>query len=234
MSNGSIEERMIMAYYPVFLDLRRQVVLIIGGGEVAERKTASLLRCGARVHLAAKTLTSSLEKWKAQGRIQYLGEEYKPSFMDEAFMVIAATDDAGLNQLISKEAKRRGLLINAVDQPEDCSFIVPSVLNRGDLTIAISTSGRSPALAKKIRKELEASYGEEYEVFLNLLGKVRTVILRQGRPAEENKVIFQKIIASSLLESLKAGDWERAASSLGNVLGMVISAEDIRSYIHGD
>ena len=146
-----------MAYYPAFLNLRDRLALIIGGGEVAERKTASLLRCGARVHLVAKTLTASLEKWKKEGRIQYLGQVYRPSFMKEAFIVMAATDDPELNRKVSKDAEKRGLLINAVDQPEDCNFIVPSLVRRGDLTIAVSTSGRSPALAKKIRKEIEAS-----------------------------------------------------------------------------
>ena len=223
-----------MAYYPAFLDLRDRLALIIGGGEVAERKTASLLRCEARVHLAAKTLTSSLEKWKEEGRVRYLGKAYQPSFMDGAFLVIAATDNPELNRRVSKDAEKRGLLINAVDQPEDCNFIVPSLVCRGDLTIAVSTSGRSPALAKKIRKELEASYGEEYESFLILMGKVRAMILQKGRPTEENKVIFQKIIESSLLDRLKERNLNEAASTLSAVLGLAMSADDIRSFIDGE
>ena len=131
-----------MAYYPIFLDLRDRLTLIIGGGKVAERKVASLLRCGARVHLAAGTLTTTLNNWKEEGRIRYLGKTYQPSFMDGAFLVMAATDDPELNRRVSKDAETRGILMNAVDQPEDCNFIVPSLFRRGGLTIAISTSGR--------------------------------------------------------------------------------------------
>ena len=220
-----------MVYYPVYLDLRDRLALIIGGGEVAERKVASLLRCGARVNIVAKTLTSSFEKWEEEGRIRYLGKAYQSSFLDGAFLVIAATDDPDLNQKVSKDAEKRGILINAVDQPEDCNFIVPSILRRGELTIAISTSGQSPALAKKIRKELEATYGEEYESFVTLLGKIRSSILQRGRPTEENKIVFQKIIESSLLDSLKEGNLNGAASTLGAILGVPMSADDIRSYI---
>lgn len=223
-----------MAYYPIFLDLRDRLTLIIGGGKVAERKVASLLRCGARVHLAARTLTTTLNNWKEEGSIRYLGKTYQPSFMDGAFLVMAATDDPELNRRVSKDAEARGILMNAVDQPEDCNFIVPSLLRRGGLTIAISTSGRSPALAKKIRKELESTYGEEYESYLALLGKIRSIVLQRGRPAEENKLIFQKIMESSLLDSLKEGNLNRAASTVGAVLGVRMSADDIRSYIDGE
>ena len=223
-----------MAYYPIFLDLRDRLTLIIGGGKVAERKVASLLRCGARVHLAARTLTTTLNNWKEEGRIRYLGKTYQPSFMDGAFLVMAATDDPELNRRVSKDAETRGILMNAVDQPEDCNFIVPSLFRRGGLTIAISTSGRSPALAKKIRKELESTYGEEYESYLALLGKIRSIVLQRGRPAEENKLIFQKIMESSLLDSLKEGNLNRAASTVGAVLGVHMSADDIRSYIDGE
>ena len=172
--------------------------------------------------------------WKEEGRIRYLGKTYQPSFMDGAFLVMAATDDPELNRRVSKDAETRGILMNAVDQPEDCNFIVPSLFRRGGLTIAISTSGRSPALAKKIRKELESTYGEEYESYLALLGKIRSIVLQRGRPAEENKLIFQKIMESSLLDSLKEGNLNRAASTVGAVLGVHMSADDIRSYIDGE
>ena len=110
--------------------------------------------------------------------------------------MIAATDDPSLNQAVSACAREKGILVNAVDQPVDCTFIVPSILKRGDLVIAVSTSGKSPAIAKKIREDLENRYGREYEIFLALLGKLRGEVLRKGFSQEENKGIFERLVNS--------------------------------------
>ena len=132
--------------------------------------------------------------------------------------MIAATDDEKLNREISVKARERGLLINAVDQPEDCNFIVPSIVRKGDLIIAISTSGRSPALAKKVRKDLEGRFGPEYGQFLVLMGLLREEILSRGLPQEENGRLFAEVVDSGILEALSAGDWEEARACLRQVL----------------
>jgi len=207
-----------MAYYPVFVELEGETVLVVGGGEVARRKIESLLECGALIHIVSKELTDKLKDLVKTGVIRHLGEKFRDEHLDEAFMVIAATDDKRLNHEISHIARKRGILINAVDQPADCSFIVPSVVRRGDLLVAISTSGKSPALARKIRKMLDSRFGSEYEAFLILMGRLRREILSMGFSQDQNSRIFQEIVDSDILEALAREDWSRVESTLKAIL----------------
>jgi len=177
-------------FYPILVDLQGKKALVVGGGKVAQRKIESLLEYGASVHVIARELTAELEQLRSRKRIELLGGEFSEAHLEGAFLVIAATDDALLNRRVSQEAQKRGLLVNAVDQPADCNFIVPSVLSRGDLLIAVSTSGKSPAFARKVRLELDQHFGKEYGFFLNLMGNLRKEILRLGLSQEENKKGF--------------------------------------------
>ncbi|MEJ2024873.1 MAG: bifunctional precorrin-2 dehydrogenase/sirohydrochlorin ferrochelatase [Deltaproteobacteria bacterium] len=211
-----------MSYYPIFLDLTRKNALVVGGGLVAQRKVETLLNYGALISLVSLELTERLQKMAAEKTIQYLGHEFSEAHLGGMFLVIAATDDPALNHRVSLQARKRGLLINAVDQPEDCNFIVPSILRRGNLQVAISTSGKSPALARKIRKDMELQFGEEYEKLLNLMGSVRKEILSRGMPQEANKRIFMKIIASDILEALARKDRERVMEILQCAVGREI------------
>jgi len=131
---------------------------------------------------------------------------------------------------VSEKAQQRGLLVNAVDQPSDCNFIVPSVLRRGDMVVAVSTSGRSPAFARKVREDLEGYFGDEFESFLTLMGNLRELVLSRGFPQEKNKEIFEKLISSRLLHSLRDRDWEKAAAIVSEVLGRSFSAQDVMGY----
>ena len=140
------------------------------------------------------------------GAIRFLGEEMQDAFFDDVSLVIAATDDAELNHQVSEGARRRGLLVNAVDQPADCTFIVPSIVRKGDLMIAISTSGKSPALSKKIRKRLDAQFGDEYADFLSLMGDLRKALLAMELPQPENSRIFHEIVESGIIEALARRD----------------------------
>ena len=144
-----------MVYYPVYLDLRDRLALIIGGGEVAERKVASLLRCGARVNIVAKTLTSSFEKWKEEGRIRYLGKAYQSSFLDGAFLVIAATDDPDLNQKVSKEGF-------------DAAVRSLGEVNKGFQALAAEVTGYSKNAAFEYISRLGVRYWQRCPLFLNL------------------------------------------------------------------
>jgi len=162
-----------------------------------------------------------------------MGQDFQESYLDGAFLVIAATDDMDLNHQISKAAENRGILVNAVDQPKDCSFIVPAIVNRGDLLIAISTSGKSPALAKKIRQRLSNQFGDEYAEFLNLMGRLRRHILEQGFSQKENSQLFQSLVDSQVLEAIAEKDWTRVASILNKVLKTSLSLEDILNYLKG-
>lgn len=217
-----------VTYYPIQLDLRGQKALVIGGGRVALRKIETLLYHGAFVSLVAREMEPVLRGYVEAGRVSYLGEVYGEDHLDGAFLVIAATDDAALNRRVSDAARSRGLLVNAVDQPSDCNFIVPSILRRGDLTIAVSTAGKSPALAKRIRQDLEAAFGPEYETFLILMGRLRDLILTRGRGGEENHRLFHGLVHSPLLQSIREGQWNRAAETVSDLLDEHFSGEDIQ------
>jgi precorrin-2 dehydrogenase/sirohydrochlorin ferrochelatase len=207
-----------LSYFPIFLELEGKKALVVGGGKVAQRKIESLLEHGASIGIIAKQLTTKLNKLVESGKIEHVGKEFKDKHLDDAFLVIAATDEKQLNHRISERARKRGLLINAVDQPSDCDFIFPSIVKRGDLLIAISTSGKSPALAKKLKKELESRFGREYETLLVLMGRLRREILSKGLSQDENNRIFHEIVDSDILEALAQDDWERVKSTLGRIL----------------
>lgn len=197
-----------MRYYPVFLDLRNVSCLVIGGGRVGERKIKTLQSCGARVYLVCKELTPYLQEELQTGRVTLLAQSYKTDLLKNMFLVIGASDDLKLNGKIGREARERGILCNIVDDPQECNFILPALVSRGDLTIAVSTAGKSPALAKKVRQDLEKGFSEIYGPYLELLGRIRTEVLARRRPQEENQKIFQTLVNSPLLAWLEAGTFE--------------------------
>ncbi|MCD6562107.1 MAG: bifunctional precorrin-2 dehydrogenase/sirohydrochlorin ferrochelatase [Deltaproteobacteria bacterium] len=213
-----------MKYYPVFLALEGKNALVVGGGKVARRKVETLVEYGALVQIISMELTDGLKKLVEDGKIIHLGTKFEDHLMDGIFLVIAATDDHEFNHKISESARRKGLLINAVDQPADCDFIVPSIVKRGDLQIAISTSGKSPALAKKIRKELETQFGDEYESFLYLMGRLRKEILKKEYPQDENMRIFQEIVNSGILTALTKKNMDDVELILKRILPQDLSS----------
>ena len=167
-------------YFPVFLDVRRKKCVVIGGGQVAFRKIRTLLDCGASVTVISPVLHPDLSELANKKSIQVIRRSYKSRDLKGAFIVIAATGTKETNRKVAKEAGRVGALVNVVDDPEPSDFIVPSLLRRGDLTIAISTGGMSPALARKIRTRLEDSFGEEYGLLVSLVEEVRSTLRRKG------------------------------------------------------
>jgi len=207
-----------MSYYPIFLQLEGMTALVVGGGGVAQRKVETLLAFGAKICIVSKELAPGLNRLADNGTIRFLGEEMQDAFFDDVSLVIAATDDAELNHQVSERARRRGLLVNAVDQPADCTFIVPSIVRKGDLMIAISTSGKSPALSKKIRKRLDAQFGDEYADFLSLMGDLRKALLAVKLPQPENSRIFHEIVESGILEALARRDLVFVEAALRQIL----------------
>jgi precorrin-2 dehydrogenase/sirohydrochlorin ferrochelatase len=162
------------SYYPIFLNLKGKKCVVAGGGKVAERKALSLLKSGAKVTVISPECTERLKKENLKGRIKYISRRYKKGDLKNAFLVIAATDSGETNRKISEDAP---YLVNVVDMPLLCNFIAPSVIRRGPLTIAVSTSGISPSLARTIRKELEGLYGREFVKHLNYIKKMRVKAL---------------------------------------------------------
>ena len=221
-------------FYPILVDLQGRKALVVGGGKVAQRKIETLLERGATVQVVAKSLTAVLEELRSAGKIECLGEEFLETFLEGVFVVFAATDDAPLNRRVSRAAQQRGLLVNAVDQPADCNFIVPSVLSRGDLLIAVSTSGKSPAFARRVRVGLEQSFGEEYGLFLNLMGNLRKEILRLGLSQEENKRAFEELVYSDLLSAIREENWGLASQIIEEVLGRPVSKRQILDFLKAE
>ncbi|MBW1689246.1 MAG: bifunctional precorrin-2 dehydrogenase/sirohydrochlorin ferrochelatase [Deltaproteobacteria bacterium] len=220
-----------MSYYPIFVDLKDQGVLVVGGGEVAERKIKNLLTHDCQVYIASPQLTDYLKELVEHNEIQHIDPASLDESLDKVFMVIAATDDSALNSRIASKAKARGILVNSVDQPRDCSFIMPSIVKAGDLQIAISTAGKSPALAKKIRGELERTFGPEYASFIELLGLLRRELIAEGRPSSANKITFQRLVDSPLLELIKAGNIEAVRNTLASILGGLVPIEGIVNQV---
>ena len=208
-----------MKYYPVHLDIKNRNCLVVGGGAVGTRKVNTLLECGAGVTVVSPNPTSQLTELASEGAITLTRRAYRSSDLDGAFLVIGATDDESLNQQISNDAARTHTLCNIADRPEVCNFILPSIIQRGDLVITISTSGKSPALAKKLRQKLETQFGKEYAEFLLLMGAIRKKLLSRAHEPEAHKTLFNQLIDSDLIQLMQAGKTEEINSLLYKILG---------------
>lgn len=192
---------------------------MVGGGAVGTRKVQTLLNCGARVTVVSPKVTESLQEIVKTDNVTLWQRCYQTTDLDGMFMVIGATDDASLNQRIHSDADARQMLCNIADQPRLCNFILPAVVQRGDLILAVSTSGKSPAFAKTLRKKLEHEFGEEYAQFLQLMGAVREKLLSRAHAPEAHKPLFQKLIAGNLLDMIRRRDIKAVDRLLHEILG---------------
>ena len=216
-----------MKYYPVHLDIKNRNCLVVGGGAVGTRKVNTLLACGARVTVVSPDPTQQLKKMAAEGSITLRERAYRTVDLKDMFLVIGATDDEKLNREIREEAEQIGILCNIADRPEACNFILPSVVQRGDLVITISTSGQSPALAKRLRRKLEAQFGEEYADFLLLMGAIRKKLLSHAHEPEAHKALFNQLIDSDLIELLRTGQRKQLNLLLYKILGEGYRIEEL-------
>lgn len=221
-----------MLYYPINLNIRNKQCLVIGGGKVAERKVETLLSCGAKVKIVSPELTEGLRKILTEEEVTYAERGYRGGDLEGVFLVVACTDDREVNVAVSNEAQGKNILCNVVDKPDLCNFIVPSIVSRGDLMITISTAGKSPALAKRLRRELEERYGEEYEHLLKIMGAIRPKVLARNKPQSENEVVFNQIVNSELLDLIRAKDYARIDNLLEEVLGPGSGLSDLGIRLH--
>lgn len=209
-----------MRYYPMFVSLKGRACLVVGAGQVGLRKLLSLADCGASplTVIERREPDEALREFGSRPGVRILRRDFAESDLDGVFLVIAATSDAALNQRIGTLCRERGILCNMVDAPDQGSFIVPSSVVRGELTIAISTSGQSPALTKHIRKDLQDQFGEEYAKFLELMSRLRPRVLALGGQTEANSSLFRRLVGSRLLEALRLGDKTLAKTLLSTLL----------------
>ncbi len=208
-----------MKYYPVNLDIRNRKCLVVGGGTVGTRKVMTLLNCGAKVTVVSSDVAEKLQEFSDGDVIKLEKRPFQISDLDQMFLVIGATDNPELNRQIHVEAERLGMLCNIADRPEDCNFILPAIVNRDDLIIAISTSGKSPAFAKKIRKDLEKVFGSEYAEFLKLMGNIRNKLLSEDHEPEAHKHLFEQLIKRDLVKMIKDRNIAAVNSLLLDILG---------------
>ena len=190
-----------MPYYPAFLNLEGRKTVVVGGGRVAERKVSALLKAGADVTVISPSITKGLLKISGGGKIRHIARAYRMNDLRGAFLVIAATDSPETNKRVSKDAPG---LVNVVDVPSECNFIAPSVVRRGPLLLAISTSGASPAFARTLRRELEKSYGPELTQYLKFLQGVRAKAMSVFPKKDEREDFLKGAASEEILALLRA------------------------------
>jgi len=201
------------SYYPVFLNISGKRCVVVGGGQVALRKVRALLEHRANIEVISPDPCSELIELAEDGQIRVFRRHYQPGDLRKAFTAIAATDNSDINRQVIKEARGKAVLVNAADDLENSDFIVPSYVRRGDMTIAVSTAGRSPALARKIRARLEKEFGDEYASLVSLIGEVRAEVRRQGIKVTGDD--WQEALDLDLMiDLLKRGEVEKAKAVL--------------------
>lgn len=182
-----------MGYLSLNLQLQAKSVFIIGGGDVATRKTAALLPTGALVTVVAPTLTYELIKLRDSGEIVHLARKFQPGDLAAVYLVIAATNDREVNSQVAAEATAKGMLAEISDNPSAGNVISPAIIRQGDLSIAISTNGRAPSLAAAIKRELTPLFGDEYAKTVQLLGSIREKLLTDGAGSTYNKQVLREL-----------------------------------------
>ncbi|MCX5874911.1 MAG: bifunctional precorrin-2 dehydrogenase/sirohydrochlorin ferrochelatase [Deltaproteobacteria bacterium] len=206
-------------YFPVCLKIAGRQCLVIGGGRVGARKVQGLLSHGALVTVISPELNEVLSILQRAGTIAWLPRLYQEGDLAGFFLVIACTDDPAVQERIHTEAEERNILLNVADVPKWCNFILPATARRGDLAISVSTAGKSPALASTLRQALEVQFGPEYGALVDILGALRDIVLTNGRPHAENKLIFARLADPEMAVWIKDGLWQRLAEHIQEVLG---------------
>jgi precorrin-2 dehydrogenase/sirohydrochlorin ferrochelatase len=205
-------------FYPVYLNLKGRRVVVIGGGEIAERKVESLLDSGASVLVISPEVTPRINSLSEQKRIEVRNRAYIQGDCFGAALVFSATDDPEINRTVYNEATGLGVFINTADQPAHCSFIMPAVVRRGDIGVAISTSGTSPALAALLRRKISGVIGPEYARLAELLSRVRPEIRGKVDTEEGRKDLHYRIIDSDIISLLKLNDIALAERRLQEII----------------
>ncbi len=187
--------------FPMFLKLSDRPCLVVGAGAIAESKIASLMEAGARVRVVAPEATTQVRSWTQSNSIEWHRRPFQPDDLEGMFLVVAATSSTELHEGIFEEATQRGVLCNIVDVPSLCDFYYPSVVQRGALQIAISTAGLSPALAQRLRKQLEEQFGPEYEEWIAQLGEARDKLRSTNLDAEDQKRLLHEDVTEEAFEA---------------------------------
>ena len=192
--------------FPLFVKLDGRPVLVVGAGQVGESKIRGLLATGAKIRVIAHEASAAVRQWACDGEIALEERGFVLSDLDNIFLVVVATPSRDLNELVFQEAQVRRVLCNVVDVPEQCDFYYPAVVQRGDLQIAISTSGQSPSLARKLRQQLERQFGSGYARWVAELGETRRKILASNLDPARKRFLLQSLASVEAFEAMIAGE----------------------------
>jgi len=201
--------------FPMFVKLEGRTVLVVGAGRVAESKIRGLLDTGAKVHVVALQATEQVHEWARSGHIKLEERAFLPADLGGASLIVVATSSSETNELVFREAQQRGILCNVVDVPDQCDFYYPAVVRRGDLQIAISTSGQSPSLAQKLRQQLEKQFGPAYANWVAELGETRREVLRSTLDPERKRYLLHSLASRAALEAMVSATASRTKGEVG-------------------
>lgn len=204
-------------YYPIMLNIKGKKCKVIGGGKVAERKVKALLDYGALVTVISPFVTEDLLQYHRDGKVNLIQRDYIYGDLDGSCLVYAATNNERVNEDCLKECSEKGILLNIVDKPQTCDFIVPSRINRGHLTITVSTNGKSPMLSTKIKEDLEKIFTEEYEEYLNILGEIRERAKAEINDINRRREIFYNLVYSNSFDRYLSGEVHDLKEELYNI-----------------
>ena len=212
-----------MRYYPVHLDLRGRLVAVIGGGAVAQEKVEGLLAAGARVKVVAPGLTPELARLAAEGAVEHVARSFRDGDLEGAFLAVGERLGAAIDGAVWREAEARGIPCNVQDDLPHCSFIAASVVRRGDLTVTISTSGKAPALAVRLRQQLERQLGAHYARFLEIAGRLRAPLAERLPDSAARRELWYRLVDSDVLELLGRGDDAGARERVAEITGVALA-----------
>jgi precorrin-2 dehydrogenase / sirohydrochlorin ferrochelatase len=201
-------------YYPIFLDIEDHDVVIIGGGPVCERKAETMMKYGARVTIVAPDLTEQIRQWAAAGVLKIRQKKYEANDIDGASIVIASTDDEDVNTRVASDCRKRKIPVNVVDVTHLCEFIVPAIVEQGSIQLAVSTGGKSPALARTLKEDLQKFVGPEYAEINDLLGTLRPSAKKVLPTDVDRKRFFDGIIARGVVEMVRQGKRRQAYETI--------------------
>ena len=199
------ESRKTQTYYPLFLDIRDMVCIVVGGGKVAERKARILLAFGARVKVISPQVTNGILRLRQAEKVEVVLREYRKGDIKGAGLVFAATNDAKTNVLVKEEAVKRRVPINVADRPELCDFIVPSIIKKGPLVVALSTSGTAPGVAKRLKAEVDDALTRQHVDYLSLVARFRRVLQESDVADKERKAILKEVLDMDISDALSTG-----------------------------
>jgi precorrin-2 dehydrogenase / sirohydrochlorin ferrochelatase len=191
----------VTSLFPMFMKLAGKQCLVVGAGKVGEPKIGGLVDTGASIHVVAVTASGRVREWADAGKIELELRTFSENDLDGKFLAVVATASNSLNELIYREAQRRGVLCNVVDVPEYCDFFYPAVVRRGGLQIAVSTGGQSPSLAQRIRQQLERQFGEGYADWVEQLGETRRLILASDLDKERKLELLHSLASRETFEA---------------------------------